>query len=102
MKSFEAVLINIHKWDDRKDEDSIWKAFKIMPWLAVPFNEMYCRMKLRRIFKFSDLGGLQPISMLVIIGPREEFIKPFGAQISNKYAVKSIPVQPLQCCQSSG
>lgn len=40
MKSFEVVLINIHEWDDHIDEDSFQKAFKTMPWLAFPFNEI--------------------------------------------------------------
>lgn len=96
MKDFEIVLIYAGKyWIGPHDEDLFRKVFGTMPWLAVPFKDTDCRKKLARIFKFPDLGGLTPVSMLVIIGPNGEYIEPFGAQIFEKYGTSAYPFSRL-------
>lgn len=92
IKDFEIVLVYAEEyWSGPHDEDLFRKEFGKMPWLAVPFKDMDCREKLARIFGFPDLGGLMPVSMLVIIGPNGEYIEPFGAQILEKYGISAYP-----------
>lgn len=48
-EDFEVVLIYTHGWWDtyrHTDEDSFWKAFQTMPWLALPFEETSCKESL--------------------------------------------------------
>lgn len=97
-ENFEVVLI--YTPEDFKfyctTEQSFWKRFKTMPWLALPFNDPNDR-KLKRILEYSlrfmhsyDDPDDQ-VTRLVIFGPRGEFIEPFGADILNEFGTEAYP-----------
>lgn len=94
-EGFEVVLIYTHGWWNtyvRKDEDSFWKAFGTMPWLALPYEDTNCNKKLQRIFDYpQELVGTKPDSTLVIIGPNGKFLEPLGANILLEYGASAYP-----------
>lgn len=90
--NFEVVLIYLTDTPytyDCTNEESFWKAFKTMPWLALPFKDPN-NQKLKRVFEFhpefdDDNFDLRPL--LVIFGPHGEFIEPLGDRILGVYPV---------------
>lgn len=99
-ENFEVVLIyDPDKLKDkfyRTTEESFWKTFKTMPWLALPLNDPNDR-KLKRILEYSltyidsYCDPDHQVTRLVIFGPRGEFIEPFGANILNNYGIRAYP-----------
>lgn len=95
-KNFEIVLVYVHDafhTFHRTSEDSYWKTFKEMPWLALPFKDLACK-KLQRVFNyplFTDQDDDGPDRSLVIIGPRGKFIELYGADILKKYGISAYP-----------
>lgn len=81
-KSFEVVLVYLyHTWntDGRTDANSFNRTFQTMPWLALPYKDRNC-VELARIFRYPfELDEWHPDPSLVIIGPRGDFVVPFGA-----------------------
>lgn len=89
-ENFEVVFIDI----SNHSEESFWKAFTPMPWLALPFQDPN-REKLMRIFEYPeeyDDDHFDQRPTLVIFGPRGEFIEPLGDCILGIY-----PVYPFTC-----
>lgn len=92
---FEVVLANLdfvrgnHK---RASEESFWKTFKTMPWLAVPYKDPGCR-KLGRLFcypfDFDDKDLPNP--SLVIVGAKAEFVEPYGVDILMNFGIEAYP-----------
>lgn len=93
-KNFEVVLIYIHdslNTQGRTNEDTFWKTFKTMPWLALPFKDPVIK-KLRRICSYPlDFDGPAPDPGLVIVGPRGEFFEPYGADIFMNFGIPAYP-----------
>ncbi|KAL6580367.1 hypothetical protein OROMI_008391 [Orobanche minor] len=95
-ENFEVVLIYIP--EDSKfyctAEQSFWKRFKTMPWLALPFNDPNDR-KLKRILEYSlkyhYYEDTDRVTRLVIFGPHCEFIEPFGAEILKEFGTEAYP-----------
>lgn len=85
-ENFEVVLIYLTDTpftNQHANEEDFWKAFRTMPWLALPFKDPNIQ-KLKRVFEFpeefdDDTFDLRPL--LVIFGPHGEFIEPLGDQI---------------------
>lgn len=96
-ENFEVVLIyltNTSVSNRYADEETFWKAFRTMPWLALPFKDPNIQ-KLKRLFEFlplfdTDYCDLRPL--LVIFGPHGEFIEPLGY-----YIMGNCPVYPFTC-----
>ncbi|KAL8095137.1 hypothetical protein AgCh_036554 [Apium graveolens] len=91
-KKFEVVLVyrfdGLRTWAYKSDE-SFWKTFKTMPWLALPNEDSHHRM-LKQIFNFSyDNDGKEFV--VVIIGPHMEFIEPFGVFILQNFKISAYP-----------
>lgn len=90
---FEVVLLYITEPDlcDGRSygENSFWKEFKTMPWLALPFRDECCK-KLGRVFRQSN-NDAEGYDKLVIIGPHGKFIEPFGADILLEYGISAYP-----------
>lgn len=87
---FEIVLIHLdftYGASHGTTEESFWKYFGRMPWLALPFKDPYCR-KLLRIFKKPDIFGR---AILPIIGPKGSYIEFFGADIILRYGIRAYP-----------
>lgn len=96
-ENFEIVLIYLTDTsvtENRTNEETFWKAFRTMPWLALPFKDPNIQ-KLKQVFEFlpvfyADTCELCPL--LVIFGPHGEFIEPFG-----DYIMRNYPVYPFTC-----
>lgn len=91
-KKFEVVLI--YRFDGQrtwgyKSDESFWKTFKTMPWLALPNDDSHHRM-LKRVFNFPCDNDGQEFS-LIIIGPRMGFIEPFGVFILQNFKISAYP-----------
>ncbi|KAL1816022.1 probable nucleoredoxin 1 [Daucus carota subsp. sativus] len=92
MEAFEVVLINLLSISSDTCEDTFWKTFEAMPWLAIPSKDTDCCKKLLRIFDSTICDpGPYPVSKLVIIGPRGKFIEPCGANILCCYGIPAYP-----------
>ncbi|XP_017248612.1 probable nucleoredoxin 1 isoform X2 [Daucus carota subsp. sativus] len=92
-ENFEVVLIYLYDTictDDRTDEGSFWEKFKTMPWLALPYRDPNYR-KLLRLFCFPREDSLCFTTTLVIVGPRGEFIEPWGACMLTSYNIEAFP-----------
>lgn len=93
---FEVVLLYLYDTRNtfgRRNEDSFWKTFGTMPWLALPYRDPSLK-KLKEIYKYPDdweLGDYEEISQLVIVGPRGEFCEPCGADILLNFKVPGYP-----------
>lgn len=90
---FEVVLVFIHNSHDAlgfASEKSFWNALYTMPWFALPFKHPRVQ-NLQRIFEFSNDSDLPPVPRLVIIGPRGNFVEPYGADIVEHFGVKAYP-----------
>lgn len=89
-KNFEVVLIYIHdSWNtqERTNEDTFWKTFKTMPWLALPLKDLVIK-KLRRICNYPlDFDGPAPDPRLDIVGPQGVFFEPYGANILMNFRI---------------
>ncbi|WOH16084.1 hypothetical protein DCAR_0935633 [Daucus carota subsp. sativus] len=76
-----------------RNEDSFWRTFGTMPWLALPYKDPILK-KLKIIYKFPEdyiYGDDEEISKLVIVGPHGEFCEPCGADILLNYRVPGYP-----------
>ncbi|KAL8105125.1 hypothetical protein AgCh_029062 [Apium graveolens] len=91
-EKFEVVLIyrfdGLRTWGYKSDE-SFWKTFRTMPWLALPHDNSHHRM-LKRIFNFPYYFEGKEFAV-VIIGPHMEFIEPFGVFILQNYKISAYP-----------
>lgn len=73
------------------NEESFFKTFKSMPWLALPFKDPTYR-KLKRLFGHNpDEVELVQTPSLVIIGPHGEFVEPWGDDILMRYKLQAYP-----------
>lgn len=79
-KNFEVVLVYIKEsqYEDWDREESYWKKFKTMPWLALPYGEKTYK-KFREVLKLPTMVKCE--SKIVIIGPHGEFIETYGDDI---------------------
>ncbi|WOH08128.1 hypothetical protein DCAR_0727565 [Daucus carota subsp. sativus] len=91
-ENFEVVLIYLtdtpHTYQST-NEESFWKAFQTMPWLALPFKDPNIQ-KLKRVFEFHpqlEDDHYDRCPVLVIFGPHGEFIEPLGHLILGVYPV---------------
>ncbi|KAL6512427.1 hypothetical protein OROHE_020039 [Orobanche hederae] len=94
-ENFEVVLIYVYDTEDTcncTSEESFWKTFKTMPWLALPFRDPSYRA-LKRFFGYPcDRDDWLPKApQLVIFGPHGEFIEPWGADILTKFKFPAYP-----------
>ncbi|WOG99017.1 hypothetical protein DCAR_0418363 [Daucus carota subsp. sativus] len=93
-KNFEIVLVHIHDSvysSECATEESFWKTFSKMPWLALPFKDPRCKY-LKRVFSYPvDLEGPGPDPRLVIIGPRGKYYELYGADILQRFGVEAYP-----------
>ncbi|KAL8103443.1 putative nucleoredoxin 1-1 [Apium graveolens] len=93
-KNFEIVLVYDHNSNDTSEyatEESFRNTFSNMPWLALPFKDPRCTY-LKRIFSYPmELEGQGPDPRLVIIGPQGKYYERFGADILQKFGIKSYP-----------
>lgn len=91
---FEVVLIYIHdSWSTIgvTSEDSFWKKFKTIPWLALSFKDPVCK-KLMQIFNYpSFLDSDDPDPSLVIVGPQGKFYEPFAADVFMNDGTEAYP-----------
>lgn len=96
-ENFEVVLIYITAANYAnycQNEESFWRVFRTMPWLALPFQDPSVE-KLMRIFEFAieyDDDHFEQRPVLVVFGPHGEFIEPLGDCILGVY-----PVYPFTC-----
>ncbi|KAL1803828.1 hypothetical protein ACET3Z_032475 [Daucus carota] len=96
VKNFEIVLVYIHYsflGFQHTSEESYWKCFGEMPWLALPYKDPVCNT-LQQVFnhpKYADPDGSEPNPNLVIIGPEGKFVERFGADILLKYGISAYP-----------
>lgn len=91
---FEVVLIYLYDTEgtfDCTSEESFWKTFKTMPWLALPYKDSKCR-ELQRYFYYPD-GPLdaKEAPTLVIVGPRGRFMEPWGALVIDRFKLSVYP-----------
>lgn len=91
------MLIYIHDmlgFHPYGDEQSFWKTFRTMPWLALPFKDPNC-LKLYRIFRRyfyqADGFGLVTDPALVIVGPHGEFFEPCGHILLSTFGIDAFP-----------
>lgn len=93
-KFFEVVLISSREFaysNDWSSEESFWEEFRGMPWLALPYRDPNCK-KLNRIFEISkNQQDIPCFGDLVILGPRAEFIEPYGSNILFLYKNPGYP-----------
>ncbi|KAL6496491.1 hypothetical protein OROGR_029749 [Orobanche gracilis] len=92
-KNFEVVLVYIsNSWETyRTTEETFWKAFKTMPWLALPFKDPNC-VKLQCIFDYPlELEGTRPDPSLIIIGRHGKFIELFAADVVKDFGCPAYP-----------
>lgn len=93
--NFEVVLIYLYDTGitcNCTDEGSFWKKFKTMPWLALPYRDLSYR-KLMRLFCYPPLyDPLHEATRLVIVGPRGEFIEPWGASLLDFHNILAFPI----------
>ncbi|KAL6575569.1 hypothetical protein OROHE_000946 [Orobanche hederae] len=93
-KNFEVVLLYLYDTCGTvncSSEDSFWKLFKSMPWLALPFKDRNHK-KLIRIFGYPNkLDDGEEAPTLVVIGPNCEFIDPCGADILMRFGIPAYP-----------
>lgn len=93
-KNFEVVLIYVYDTSNTlhcTNEDTFWKTFKKMPWLALPFKDPVIK-KLKRICRYPlDLDGPEPDPGLVIVGPRGAYFEPYGADIFMNFGIPTYP-----------
>lgn len=93
-ENFEVVLLYLydtHGTLHSTNEESFWKKFKDMPWLALPFKDPNHK-KLKRIFGYpDDLNGPERPPTLVIFGPNGEFVDPCGGDILMKFGAPACP-----------
>lgn len=79
---FEVVLVYMYNsWNThgRTNLETFTQTFSTMPWLAIPFQDINSA-KLPRFFRYPfELDEWHPSPSLVIIGPRGEYVVPFGA-----------------------
>nr|XP_017225585.1 PREDICTED: probable nucleoredoxin 1 isoform X2 [Daucus carota subsp. sativus] len=76
-----------------RNEDSFWRTFGTMPWLALPYKDPILK-KLKIIYEYPEdynYGDDEEISKLVIVGPHGEFCEPCGADILLNYRVPGYP-----------
>lgn len=92
--AFEVVLIYLYDTERTccyANEESFYKTFKSMPWLALPFRDPAYR-KLKRLFGLNaDEDQLVQTPSLVIIGPHGEFVEPWGAEILTSFKPLAYP-----------
>lgn len=94
-KKFEVVLVyitNSRQTHRTTTEETFWKTFKTMPWLALPFKDPNC-VKLQRMFKYPLELDLKifPDPSLVIIGRHGKFYEPYGADILMNFGCPAYP-----------
>ncbi|KAL6496500.1 hypothetical protein OROGR_029758 [Orobanche gracilis] len=92
-KNFEVVLVYIsNSWETyRTTEETFWKAFKTMPWLALPFKDPNC-VKFQCIFDYPlELEGTSPDPSLIIIGRHGKFIELFAADVVKDFGCPAYP-----------
>ncbi|WOH05237.1 hypothetical protein DCAR_0624651 [Daucus carota subsp. sativus] len=93
-KKFEIMLVYIHNsfiTSARASEESFWKSFNKMPWLALPFKDQKC-IDLQRVFNLPlDALGPGPDPSLVIIGPQGKFVEPYGVDIAQNFSISAYP-----------
>lgn len=93
-KKFEIVLVYIHNsmiTSGRASEESFWKNFNKMPWLALPFKDQKCKT-LQRVFNLPlDASGPEPDPRLLIIGPQGKFVEPYGVDILENFGISAYP-----------
>ncbi|KAL6500809.1 hypothetical protein OROGR_027317 [Orobanche gracilis] len=90
-QDFEVVLIYLYDLDYNErvmSEETFSETFKTMPWLALPYGDS-SYYKLKRLFflqwhESEDYG-------LIVIGPRMEFIQPFGISMLEKFKSPAYP-----------
>ncbi|KAL8110213.1 putative nucleoredoxin 1 [Apium graveolens] len=93
-EKFEIVLVYLHNTfttSGRASEESFWKSFNKMPWLALPFKDPRCS-SLQLIFKYDKVfEDPDPDPRLVIIGPQGKFFDAYGHHILNVHGTKAYP-----------
>lgn len=90
-EKFEVVLIFIYDTPSIQTEESFWKLFETMPWLALPIGDPNYK-KLERIFFFPWDSNIYGNDMrLIVLGPHFEFIEPFGADILERFKISAYP-----------
>ncbi|KAL8094138.1 hypothetical protein AgCh_035848 [Apium graveolens] len=93
-ENFEVVLLYLydtHGTLHSTNEESFWKTFKNMPWLALPFKDPNHK-KLKLIFDYPDgMKGPERPPTLVIFGPSGEFVDPCGGDILMDFRAPACP-----------
>ncbi|KAL6509825.1 hypothetical protein OROGR_022313 [Orobanche gracilis] len=93
-QDFEVVLIYVSDSPGTcgyKNEESFWKVFKTMPWLALPYKDPNIS-KLKHVFEYLPPFWVDVVPPeLVIFGPRGEFIEPMGSQILYLFKAPAYP-----------
>ncbi|KAL8093829.1 putative nucleoredoxin 1 isoform X2 [Apium graveolens] len=93
-EQFEVVLLYLYDTCGTVNcttEESFWKIFKTMPWLALPFKDPNHK-KLIRIFGYPNmLDDGEEAPTLVILGPNGEFVDPCGADILMDFGTPTYP-----------
>lgn len=93
-EQFEVVLLYLYDTYGTVNctsEESFWKKFKTMPWLALPYKDQNHK-KLIRIFGYPDmLNDGEEAPTLVIIGPNGEFVDRCGADILMHFGTPAYP-----------
>ncbi|XP_063942572.1 probable nucleoredoxin 1 isoform X2 [Daucus carota subsp. sativus] len=93
-EKFEVVLLYLYDTlgtIHSTNEESFWKFFETMPWLALPFKDPNHK-KLKRIFGYpNNLYGPEPVPTLVIFGPNGKFVEPCGADILINFGISAYP-----------
>lgn len=93
-KEFEVVLIYLYDTEGTcgyTNEESFYRKFRSMPWLALLFKDP-AYTKLKRFFGYNfDLGERMETPSLVIFGPYGKFIEPWGADILMKFKFPAYP-----------
>ncbi|KAL8130844.1 putative nucleoredoxin 1 [Apium graveolens] len=97
VKNFEIVLVYFHdsfsSGFQHTSEESYWKCFREMPWLALPYKDPVCNTLLQ-VFdypNYADPDGSEPNPNLLIIGPKGKFVERYGADILLKYGISAYP-----------
>lgn len=102
-ENFEIVLVYVHdsiNTSEYATEESFWKTFSKMPWLALPFKDPRCKY-LKRIFSYPvDLEGPGPDPRLVIIGPQGKYYELYGFDILQKFGIKAYPFTRVRIAKS--
>lgn len=100
-KNFEVVLVYIStSWQTwHTTDETFWKTFKTMPWLALPFKDPNVR-KLQLIFNYPlELDLDCPDPSLVIIGRRGKFFEIYGADILMKFGCPAYPFTSVRAAE---